>query len=150
KWLRQKRRLLLALEAVFLSGFVVFALLRAHAPAIAATEKPMDMAFVNGFMTAQALPTQDTWLAGFNEPYYYFGYFVLACVGKLSGVAPGIAYNLAAALVPALATVGLASLAWSLARAASVQPAWAAVGSTLATLFALFCGNLSTFFEFLF
>src|SRR5918911_885053 len=71
-------------------------------PAIAAFEKPMDMAFVNGFMTAQRLPTQDTWLAGYGVPYYYFGYSVLACLNKLADTAPGVGYNLAAALVPAL------------------------------------------------
>jgi YYY domain-containing protein len=137
------------LEAVFLGGFVLFAVLRAHAPAVVDTEKPMDMAFLNGFISAQRLPTQDTWLAGFNVPYYYFGYFVLACVAKLSGVAPGVAYNLAAASVPALAMVGLASLVWMLARSAGVQVVWAALGSGVATLLALFCGNLSTFFEYL-
>jgi YYY domain-containing protein len=150
EWIKSRRRLLAAWESVFLGAFVLFGVLRSHDPALSSAEKPMDMAFLNGFMAAQSLPTQDTWLAGFGEPYYYFGYFVLACVGKLSGVTPGVAYNLAAALVPALATVGLASLAWSLARAASVQPVWAAAGATVATLLALFCGNLSTFFEFLF
>jgi YYY domain-containing protein len=147
-WLRRERRLLLALEALFLAGFILFAVLRAHAPAITATEKPMDMAFLNGFMTAQTLPTQDTWLAGFGVPYYHFGYFLLACIGKIS-VGPGVAYNLAAATVPALALVSLASLAWNLARAAGVQGPWAAAGSGVAALLALFCGNLSTFFEFL-
>src|SRR5579859_5179886 len=33
-WLRLERRLLLTLEAVFLGGFILFAVLRAHAPAI--------------------------------------------------------------------------------------------------------------------
>src|SRR5262249_11111814 len=136
-------------EIVFLAGFALFAVLRSHSPAVAATEKPMDMAFLNGFMAAQRLPTQDTWLSGFGVPYYHFGYFVLASVGKLSGAAPGAAYNLAAASVPALAMLGMTSLAWNLARAATVQPVWAAAGAALATLFGLFCGNLSTFFEYL-
>ena len=149
EWLLEKRRLFFVLEAVFLAGFVLFAVLRSHNPAVASTEKPMDMAFLNGFMAAQSLPTQDTWLAGFGVPYYYFGYFLLACAGKLSGVSPGAAYNLAAATIPALAVLGLASLVWSLARAANVQPAWAAAGSSVATLLALFCGNLATFFEYL-
>jgi len=123
--------------------------LRSHNPAVAGTEKPMDMAFLNGFLAAQSLPTQDTWLAGFGVPYYYFGYFILACVGKLSGVAPGAAYNLAAATVPSLATISLASLVWSLARAARVPSAWAAAGAATATLLAVFCGNLETFLEYL-
>jgi YYY domain-containing protein len=148
-WLKERRALVVAWEVLFLAAFVLFVVLRSHSPAVAATEKPMDMAFLNGFMTAPSLPTQDTWLAGFGVPYYYFGYFVLACVGKLSSVAPGVAYNLAAATVPAVAAVGLASLAWNLARAASVQPLWAAAGSGVATVLALLCGNLETFFELL-
>src|ERR1700730_1970367 len=56
-WLRIQRRLLLSFEVIFLGGFVLFAVLRAHAPAVSSTEKPMDMAFLNGFMTAQKLPT---------------------------------------------------------------------------------------------
>src|SRR5207302_3826411 len=146
---RTQRRLLLSLEVIFLGGFVLFAVLRAHAPAAASTEKPMDMASLNGFMAAQSLPTQDTWLAGFGVPYYHCGYFVLACLGKITGASPGVAYNLAAATVPALAMVSLAALAWNLARAAGVSAAWAVAGSGVATLLALFCGNLSTFFEYL-
>src|SRR5579872_1141200 len=148
-WITERRRLLLTWEAVFLATYVLFANLRAHEPAVQFFEKPMDMAFVNGFMSAQRLPTQDTWLAGFGVPYYYFGYFIAACLGKLSGADPGVAYNLAAASVPALAVVGFASLAWNLARAAGVQPIWSAAGSTVGTLLGLFCGNLRAFFEFL-
>ncbi|MBV9324717.1 MAG: hypothetical protein JO352_13120, partial [Chloroflexi bacterium] len=113
-WMRERRGLLITWEAIFAVAFVLFAELRAHEPAISAFEKPMDMAFVNGFIAAQRLPTQDTWLSGYGVPYYYFGYFIAACLGKLSGVAPSVAYNLAATTVPALATVGMASLAWSL------------------------------------
>ncbi|HET6318396.1 MAG TPA: DUF2298 domain-containing protein, partial [Chloroflexota bacterium] len=102
-----------------------------------------------GFMAAQRLPTQDTWLAGFGVPYYHFGYFVLACVGKLSGVQPAAAYNLAAALVPALTMVGLASLAWNLTRAATVQEVWSAAAAATAVMLVVFSGNLSTFLEFL-
>jgi YYY domain-containing protein len=148
EWMRQRRALIGVWEVVFAASFALFAVLRAHEPAIAAFEKPMDMAFVNGFMTAQSLPTQDTWLSGYGVPYYYFGYFIAACLGKLSGAEPGVAYNLAAATVPALAIVGVASLAWSLARAAQVNRAWSAVGATLATLLAMFCGNLRAAAEF--
>ena len=148
-WLRQHRRLLLTWEGLFLAAFVLFAVLRAHEPAVSGTEKPMDMAFLNGFISAPSLPTQDTWLSGYGVPYYYFGYFVLACLAKLSGTPAGTAYNLAVSTVPALATVGLASLAWNLARGAHVQPAWSAAGSAVATVLALYCGNLSTFFDYL-
>src|SRR3569833_3085262 len=65
------RRLTIAYtEAAFLGAFVLFGLLRAMAPAVSGTEKPMDMAFLDGFMTAHRLPTQDSWLAGFSVPYF--------------------------------------------------------------------------------
>jgi YYY domain-containing protein len=149
-WMRNKRGLLLTWEAVFLGAFVLFGLLRAHEPAIASFEKPMDMAFVNGFMTAERLPTQDTWLAGYGVPYYYFGYFIAAMLGKLSGAEPAVAYNLAAATVPALAISGFASLVWNVARAAGVETLWSAIGTLVGTLLALFCGNLRSFFEYLY
>jgi YYY domain-containing protein len=149
QWVRQRASLLVALEGVFAFAFVLFAVLRAHEPAISAFEKPMDMAFVNGFLAAQRLPTQDTWLAGYGVPYYYFGYFIAACLGKLTAADPGAAYNLAAAIIPALATVGIASLAWTLARATGAPVRWSATGAALATLFGLYAGNLRAFFELL-
>jgi YYY domain-containing protein len=149
RWLGCRRRLAVADEVVFAATLVLFGVLRAHAPAISGTEKPMDMAFLDGFLTAQRLPTQDTWLAGFGVPYYYFGYFVLACVAKLSGVGPGVAYNLAAASVPALAILALAGLAWSLGQAAGASRRWTGLAATLAALLTMVAGNLSTFFEFL-
>ena len=147
EWFSERRVLLSVWEAIFAFSFVLFAVLRAHEPAIAAFEKPMDMAFVNGFMSAQSLPTQDTWLAGYGVPYYYFGYFIAACLGKLGATDPGVTYNLAATTIPALASLGLASLAWNLARGAHVTAAWSAAGAALATLLALYCGNLRAFFE---
>src|SRR5262249_42891285 len=133
-WPRTCWRPLLVWEGVFLAVFLGFALLRAHAPAIQGTEKPMDMAFLDGFVAAQRLPTQDTWLSGYGVPYYYFGYFVFACLTRLSGVPAAVGYNLAAATIPALATLGLAGLAWNLARMAAVRPAWSALGAILTSL----------------
>jgi YYY domain-containing protein len=148
-WWRNHRLAIATWEVLFAATFILFALLRAHEPAVQYFEKPMDMAFVNGFLSAQQLPTQDTWLSGYGVPYYYFGYFVTACLGKLDAVEPSVAYNLAAATIPALATVGLASLAWTLARAAGAPTRWSAAGATVSTLLALYSGNLRAFFELL-
>lgn len=142
-------RLLVVLECVFAATLLFFAALRASNPAISGTEKPMDMAFLNGFMTAQSLPTQDTWLAGFGVPYYYFGYFVFAWLGKLSGVPAGIAYNLAAATVPALAMAGVLGLVWNLCRLARLPSSVAGVTAAGSAFLVLFAGNLSTFFDLL-
>ncbi|MBI2755498.1 MAG: hypothetical protein HYX52_02195 [Chloroflexi bacterium] len=148
-WLRERARTVAVLELLFAAAFILFALLRAREPAITGTEKPMDMAFLDGFMAAERLPTQDSWLAGYGVPYYYFGFFVFATLGKLAGVGAGPAYNLAAATVPALGTVALASVGWSLARAFECGKRASLVAGVLAALFVQFAGNLSTAFELL-
>ncbi len=148
-WMRGRVPLLVAWEVVLLVAFALFALLRAYDPSIQSTEKPMDMAFLNGFITATRLPTEDTWLAGYGVPYYYFGYFTFATLAKLAGTPAAVAYNLAAASVPALAAVALASLAWNLASAASMARWQAAVSATLAPVLVLLVGNLSAPLELL-
>ncbi len=148
-WSRACSRPLLAWEALFLLLFGLFAVLRAHAPAIQGTEKPMDMAFLNGFATAERLPTDDTWLSGYGVPYYHFGYLIFASLTKLSGVPVGVGYNLAAATIPALAGVGLGGLAWNLARASRLTARVAASAACLALLLALGVGNLATPLELL-
>jgi len=104
--LRQRRLEAVAVEVALAVSLGFFLLLRSYAPSIAGTEKPMDMAFLNGFATAERLPTADTWLSGYGMPYYHFGYLIFACVIKLSGVPAAVGYNLAAATIPALAGIG--------------------------------------------
>jgi YYY domain-containing protein len=123
-------------------------MLRAYEPGIAGTEKPMDLAFLNGFLSAQRLPTQDSWLSGYTVPYYYFGYLVLATPGKLTGIAPAVVYNLAAATVPALAFVGFASVAWNLARSRFAAPI-AALAAAFAGFFVVLAGHLAPALELL-
>src|SRR6266511_4334565 len=81
EWARARRDVLLAWEGVFLVGFVLFAVLRSHAPAIAFTEKPMDMAFLNGFMAAQRMSTPVSALAAFGVADYQFPYPTIASAG---------------------------------------------------------------------
>lgn len=148
-WVRQSLPALVGFEALLLGAFVLFALMRAYDPAIVGTEKPMDMAFLNGFITAQQLPTQDSWLGGFGVPYYYFGYFVLAALAKLAGTTPGVAYNLAAATVPAVAAVTIAGFAWNLARLVPVGRFASLLAAGLGPLLVVLSGNLVAPLEWL-
>ena len=149
EWLRCRRRTILAWEGLFVVGYLFFAALRSYDPAIQGTEKPMDMAFLDGFASAQRLPTQDTWLSGYGVPYYYFGYFIFASLTKLSGVAPGVAYNLAAATVPALAVIGLGSLAWNATRASALPVRLSVVAAAAAVVLVVLAGNLRAPLEWL-
>ncbi len=110
-------RRILAYEALFLLALVAMALMRATYVDFFApnpnpwfTERPMDFAFFNAIQQSAVFPPQDPWLAGFSINYYYFGYLLMATVTMLSGVSPGVGYNLALALIVALTALGIAGI----------------------------------------
>ncbi|HBY94212.1 MAG TPA: hypothetical protein DEP84_09655, partial [Chloroflexi bacterium] len=55
-WLRRHRALVLAEEIVFLAAFALWTFYRAHDNAIAATEKPMEFAFLNAIVAGGMAP----------------------------------------------------------------------------------------------
>ena len=149
EFVRREWRLLLSLEAVFLAVFAAWALMRAGMPGILHTEQPMDFAFLNASMFAPAFPPEDPWLSGHGISYYYFGYLTMGLPGVLAGIPPGYVYNLALALLPAMAAMGVVSLVATVA---------VRMGATLLTAFGVgllgalmlgFLGNLEGVFEML-
>lgn len=78
------------------------------------TETPMDFAFLNAILASRSFPPQDPWLANYPINYYYFGYVMIAALTRLSGLASGVAFNLAGATIYALAGTGIAGLIWNL------------------------------------
>ncbi|HEM60715.1 MAG TPA: hypothetical protein ENO24_00325, partial [Chloroflexi bacterium] len=115
-------------------------------PEIAGTEKPMDFAFLNGILRSEYFPPLDPWLSGFAISYYYFGYLMVAVLTRLSGVASEVAFNLAIALLFALAASGGFSLTYNLvARHQKNRNGGAALPTAFGGLGALFVavmGNL--------
>ena len=105
-WLRLNRRLVLSVELVFIISFAAFAVFRSTSPGITGTEKPMELAFLNGILRSETFPPQDPWLSGYAISYYYFGYLMVAMLARLTGVPSAVAYNLAQALWFALIAVG--------------------------------------------
>ncbi|NCC36282.1 MAG: hypothetical protein EOM24_30370, partial [Chloroflexia bacterium] len=98
----------LASEAIFLGALLATVWMRMHDPTPFGTERPMDFAFFNAMLRSGSFPPVDPWLAGFSINYYYFGYLLMAAMAALTGLAPGIAYNLALALIVALTAQGAA------------------------------------------
>lgn len=98
----------LASEAIFLGALLATVWMRMHDPTPFGTERPMDFAFFNAMLRSGSFPPVDPWLAGFSINYYYFGYLLMAAMAALTGLAPGIAYNLALALIVALTAQGVA------------------------------------------
>lgn len=113
-WLRDNYRLVITAEVLFLVAFAGWALFRAHTPDITGTEKPMELAFLNGVRRSPSFPPRDPWLAGYGISYYYFGYVLVAMVADLAGVTSGVAFNLGIATLFALTLLGSYGLIYNL------------------------------------
>ena len=99
-----------AVELTFWFVAIVFLLIRSNIPEIQWGEKPMDFSFLNYFTRLQTLPPQDPWASGQSMHYYYFGYFLVGLLLKLTGISTGVGYNLAVATLPAVLAAGLVSV----------------------------------------
>jgi len=114
KWIRQKSRLLLIEEGLFLAAFIFWAFVRANNPDLVATEKPMELAFLNSILISPGFPPRDPWLSGYAISYYYFGYIMIAMLTRISGLSSGITFNLGNALWFAMTFTGSYSILYNL------------------------------------
>ena len=69
EWLRENRTTVIATELVFAAVFALWVWVRMQNPAISATEKPMEFAFLNGVGQSAAFPPLDPWMSGFGIIY---------------------------------------------------------------------------------
>ncbi len=93
--------------AFFLALFFGFVWLRFPTGEIRGTEKPMDLAVLSNLMTTSGLPLVDPWMSGERFPYYHFGTLLFALPARAVRLVPEIAYNLIAALLPAVTGLAL-------------------------------------------
>ncbi len=140
-------QLWIAGEVLFTLGFFGWVLLRAYAPDVWQTEKPMDMAFINAINHSQWFPPHDPWMSGLPLNYYYFGHYLVAFLIRITGVTPTVGFNLGVALSFALtltSVYAVASALFAATKRAEDGLSWrpVAVGVTAAT-FALLLGNLA-------
>ena len=113
-WLRQNWRQVLLTELVFAVAFAFWVWVRSQNPAIAATEKPMEFAFLNSVGRSPAFPPNDPWLSGFGISYYYFGYVMVSLLARLTAIPEAIAFNLGVAWLFAGTAVGAFGLVYNL------------------------------------
>lgn len=159
---RDNRGHVYVIEGLFLLAFIFWAVCRSYFPDIAATEKPMEFAFLNGIIRSHRFPPVDPWLSGNSISYYYLGYVMVAALTELSGVLPAVAFNLALATLFALTATGAFAVTHALVdglrrtrRMAAGEseenvrrwPSWLAGG--VGTLFAVLLGNWEGFLEML-
>jgi YYY domain-containing protein len=140
-------------EGLFAATFLGGALLSSYAPDVWGTEKPMDMMLVNAQLASEDFPPHDPWMSGMDLNYYYLGQYLIAWVIRLTGVEPTVGYNLAIALVFALAVSAaftLTATLWAAARRDAPTPGRRAVAAGLAgALFTVLLGNLAAFKDLL-
>ncbi len=99
---RRDIRLWIIGEVLFTVAFAAWVVLRAYAPDVWGTEKPMDMAFITAINRSMYFPPNDPWLSGFTINYYYFGHLTVAILLRLTAIEPSTGFNLAVALFYAL------------------------------------------------
>lgn len=141
-FLLQRWRLLLIEEAIFTLAFLLFVGIRSLNPDLwhiyLGGEKPMELAFLNAVLRSPYMPPYDPWFAGGYINYYYYGYVIFGSLIKLTGIAPGVAFNLAIPTVFALTFTGVVTLVYSFARSFPI----ALLGGYFAALIGNFDGLL--------
>jgi uncharacterized membrane protein len=124
-WLRENLRYVMVTELVFGLVFLLWVWVRAQNPAIEATEKPMEFAFLNGVGRSTFFPPLDPWLSGYGISYYYFGYVMTSLLGRLAFVAEPVAFNLAIAWLTAGTAVGAFGVVYNLIMSGDSETATA-------------------------
>lgn len=105
-------RLMLAGEVVFLAGFALFVLLRMwypdlghqYSPVSLANagggrmgEKQMELAYLNAVVRSRVFPPYDPFFAHGYINYYYYGFYLVGTLCKLTEIMPATGFNLAIA-----------------------------------------------------
>ncbi len=115
----ERRRILLAEEALFALAFLAFVGVRLLNPDLwqpwNGGEKFMEFAFLNATLRSPSFPPYDPYFAGGILNYYYYGFYLVGLVIKLTGIAAEVAFNLAVPGLFALTALGLFSVGSSLA-----------------------------------
>ena len=147
-FLARERTAILVAESVFLAIFLVWVIYRAYDPAINHTEQPMDFAFLNASVRSDVGTPEDPWLRGESVSYYYFGYWMMGALTKLTGIASGVSYNLSLALVPALGATGIFGLVYSMVRADLGRLRYALVAGVASAVLLVGAANLEGVLEY--
>lgn len=144
--LRQKWKVFLAEEGLFLLVFAFWCYVKGFQPEIFGLEKYMDYGFIQSILRSDYMPAEDMWFSGNSINYYYFGHFIAAFIIRLTSIDSSIGYNLMLATIVAFTfslTFSLASNVLHSLRKVNKKAAIAA--GIISALLVTFGGNLHTF-----
>lgn len=130
-WFIDQFPLVLVTEILFAVTFVAWAYVQAHNPELTTTEKPMEMAFINGIRNSLTFPPKDPWLSDYAISYYYFGYVLTAGLADLSNVPTGVAFNLINALLFALTITTTFGVGYNLVCSSGPLQRWRTSGAEI-------------------
>jgi YYY domain-containing protein len=151
--LRERRRMILATEFVFFGAFAFFLLLRAMNPDLWQTyfggEKPMEMAYMNAIGRSAVFPPYDPWFAGGAMNYYYYGFYLISYLWKLTGVPPEIGFQLGMATISAMLLAGVFSLSSTIGSdlLRTTRLKWIIIAGGCGVLLHSLIGNLDGFIQ---
>ncbi len=117
QFVKSSKSLIITTEILFFVAFAFLAFVRSANPELTSTEKPMELAFINGILRSPVFPPQDPWLSGYAISYYYFGYVMTAVLARISGVNGSTAHNLMTALIFAFGAIGSYGILFNLLSA---------------------------------
>jgi uncharacterized membrane protein len=147
--IKDKWKIFLAEEFLFLLTLTFWAFIRAHQPDIHGIEKFMDYGFVNSILRNTYFPAKDMWFANSTINYYYFGHLVTAVLTKLSGIDSSVTYNLTLASIFSFIFTGSFSIGLNLLRQIkNIGAKITVLGSLLTAFLVTLSGNLQTIYAF--
>ena len=157
-FLRSNMRLLIIGELVFASIFILFLLLRMSNPDLwhpfNGGEKPMEMAYINAILKSTYMPPYDPWFSGGYMNYYYFGFFIVSVVIRITGTIPEVAFNLAIPTIASLVAISVFSIVYNLTSGAQialdrVKSYWNTpfIAAGFGILFVCFSSNMDGLFQ---
>ena len=120
-WWQENSTVVIVGEILFILLLVGWAIVKAHRNDIAATEKPMDLAFMSAIQRSETFPPNDPWLSDYTISYYYFGYLMASMFSIASGVWTTIGYNMHVAMLFALTGLGAFGVTYNLVRSRSFR-----------------------------
>ena len=147
EFVSRERYAIIVGEAIFLVFFIGWAIFRAYDPGIDHTEQPMDLGLLNASINSTFGTPEDPWLSGESVSYYYFGYWMMGAVSQITGVTAAVSYNLAMALIPALAGAAVFGLAYNIVRGQGARMRYALISGVAGAVFLGVAANLEGVLE---